>query len=402
MIASTSTGRRSSRAFLQRLADHRVGVEHVHAVAAHAGHAEALAAAVQVGDRGVALDRGAHAELVVRDHEDDRQAPEGGEVERLAERALVGGAVAEHAQRDLFGAAVVGGQRHARGEREVAADDPVAAHEAVLEVEHVHRAAAAVRDARLAAEQLGHDLVGIRAARQRVAVRAVGRDQVVLVAHRADGADDRRLLADGEVEEATDLRLRVHLARPLLEAADEHHRLEPLARGVALRQLALRGPFPLLLGYVSHGSRTLARDSRRSRTRRARTRHLGGRLPRVRGGQSAVPAQARRPSAVKRLARRLTARALDARRPRGRTPRPGRRLGLRRAPRPGRWRRPSRRRAPGSPCAGPRRADGALSAPIARWSACTQATIRSMVTSPGADVANVSRRCWQTWSTAAR
>ncbi len=239
---------------LQRLADHVVGVEHVHAVAAHARDAEALAAAVQVGHRGVALDRGAHAELVVRDHEDDRQVPQRGEVERLAERALVGGAVAEHAQRDLLGPAVVGGQRHARGEREVAADDPVAAHEAVLEVEHVHRAAAAVRHAGLAAEQLGHDLVAIRAARQRVAVRAIGRDQVVLVAHRADGADDRRLLADREVEEAADLRLRVHLARALLEAPDEHHRLQPLARSVGLRQLMLRGPLPLLLRHVGHGS----------------------------------------------------------------------------------------------------------------------------------------------------
>ena len=87
----------------------------------------------------------------------------------------------------------------------------------------------------LAAEQLGHDPVGVGAARERVAVRAVGGDQVVLVAHRADGADDRRLLADREVQEAADLRLRVHLARALLEAADEHHRLEPLARGVARR-----------------------------------------------------------------------------------------------------------------------------------------------------------------------
>jgi hypothetical protein len=96
-----------------------------------------------------------------------------------------------------------------------------------------------------------------------VTVRAVGRDQVVLVAHRADGADDGRLLADGEVEEAADLRLGVHLARALLEAADEHHRLEPLARGVAVGQLALGGPLPLLLGYVGHRSRTLAGDRHR-------------------------------------------------------------------------------------------------------------------------------------------
>ena len=99
-------------------------------------------------------------------------------------------------------------------------------------------------------------LLRVRAARQRVAVRAVGRDQVVLVAHRADGADDRRLLADREVQEAADLRLRVHLARALLEAADEHHRLQPLARGVGLRQLALRGR-RLLLPHVGHRRGTL-------------------------------------------------------------------------------------------------------------------------------------------------
>ena len=63
---------------------------------------------------------------------------------RLAERALVGRAVAEHAERRVLGAQVVGGQAEAGGDRQVAADDPVAAHEALLEVEHVHRAAAAL------------------------------------------------------------------------------------------------------------------------------------------------------------------------------------------------------------------------------------------------------------------
>ena len=76
--------------------------------------------------------------------------------------------------------------------------------------------------------------LGLGAAHERVAVRAVGRDQVVVVAHRARRADDRRLLADREVQEAADLGLGVHLARALLEAADEHHRLQPLAGDVGL------------------------------------------------------------------------------------------------------------------------------------------------------------------------
>ena len=215
---------------LDRLAEHLVGVHDVHPVAAHPGHAEALAALVQVGLRGVALERGAHAELVVGDHEDHRQLPQRGDVERLPERALVGGAVTEHADRDLLGPAVVARQRDPRGDRQVAADDPVAAHEAPLAVEHVHRAPAPAGDAGLAPEQLGHHALGIGPARQRVAMRTVGRDQEVLVAHRPHGADDRRLLADRQVQEAADLGLRVHLARALLEAADQQHRFQPFAR----------------------------------------------------------------------------------------------------------------------------------------------------------------------------
>src|SRR6478735_7184550 len=150
-----------------------VGVDDVHPVAAHPRHAEAVAALVQVGDGRVPLERRPHAELVVRDHEDDRQPPERGEVERLAERALVGSAVAELAEDRVLGLHVVGAEREAGRDREVAADDPVAAHEAALEVEHVHRAAAALGAAVDPAEELGHHVVGVRAAHDRVAVGAV-------------------------------------------------------------------------------------------------------------------------------------------------------------------------------------------------------------------------------------
>jgi len=83
--------------------------------------------------------------------------------------------------------------------------------------------------------------VGIAAAGERVPVRAVRRDEVVLVAQGTRGADDRRLLADREVQEAADLGLGVHLARALLEAADEHHRLQPLTGDVVLREAGVRG-----------------------------------------------------------------------------------------------------------------------------------------------------------------
>jgi hypothetical protein len=105
----------------------------------------------------------------------------------------------------------------------------------------VHRSAAALAQPVDAAEELGHDAAGIRSARERVPVRAVRGDEVVLVAQRARRADDRRLLADREVQESADLRLRVHLARALLEAADEHHRREPLAGGVRFGEASLSG-----------------------------------------------------------------------------------------------------------------------------------------------------------------
>ncbi len=100
-----------------------------------------------------------------------------------------------------------------------------------------------------AAEQLRHHVLRRRAAHERVAVRAVGRDQVVVLAQRPRAAHDRRLLADRQVQEAADLRPRVHLARALLEAADQRHRLQPLARvaragcgqGAASRASVLHG-----------------------------------------------------------------------------------------------------------------------------------------------------------------
>ena len=127
----------------------------------------------------MALDRGAHPVEVVLEDEDDRQPPERRQVHRLAEVAGVRGAVAEHADGDVVGALVVGGEREPGGERQVAADDPVAAHEPALAVEDVHRAAAPARGPVDAAEELGHHVLGVGAAGDRVPVGAVGADQVV-------------------------------------------------------------------------------------------------------------------------------------------------------------------------------------------------------------------------------
>ena len=200
----------------------------VHALAVHAVGRGALPL---LGLRGGHLDRRAHAVAVVDDLEDDRQVPDGGQVERLVEGADVGRALAELAEHRVRLALVVERERDADGDRQLAADDAPAAQEVALDVEQVHRAAVAARDAGRLAEQLGHDAVRLGADGQRRAVVAVAREHVVAGLHRVDGADVGRLLADREMAVAADARAGVLLLRPLLEAADQQHLAQkPLRR----------------------------------------------------------------------------------------------------------------------------------------------------------------------------
>ena len=155
------------------------------------------------------------------------------------------------------------------------------------------------------AEQLGHHAAGSVAAR-RARGRASGRSRTGSRRRAArDGADDRRLLADREVQEAADLGLRVHLARALLEAADQHHRLQPFARASARAACASgwpvrshRGGLPgdAVPGLHTRASTPTPRDARGrcsrgpalARVGAARARRLGAR--RARGPRGAIGA----------------------------------------------------------------------------------------------------------------
>ena len=101
------------------------------------------------------------------------------------ERADVHRAVAEVADGDALALLVAQRVRGAGGEREVAADDAVAAVEAVLDVEEVHRAALPFREAGGLAEELGHDAAGIGAEDERVGVVAIAGEDDVVLAQRA-------------------------------------------------------------------------------------------------------------------------------------------------------------------------------------------------------------------------
>ena len=112
----------------------------------------------------------------------------------------------------------------AGAERGLAGDDAVAAPVVLVGGEEVHRSALALRAAAagLPNSSAMHSFMLMPTAR-RVAVVAVGGDDVVVLAAQADGADGDGFLADVEVQEAAHLAALVLAATPFLfETADAH------------------------------------------------------------------------------------------------------------------------------------------------------------------------------------
>ena len=120
------------------------------------------------------------------------------------------------------------------GDRKAGRHDAVGPEDPEPGVGDVHRAAAAPVGSLVPGHQLGEHAHGIQALGQAVAVAAVGGGDDVVGAQRPARADGRRLLADGEVDEAGDQAVAVELGDPLLEAADQHHaalHLQQVGRG---------------------------------------------------------------------------------------------------------------------------------------------------------------------------
>ena len=115
------------------------------------------------------------------------------------------------------------GEAEADAERHLGADDAVAAVEAALRREQVHRAALALGRAGGAPGELGHDLLRRHARDQHVGVAAIARDDRIAGLQRVLHTGDHRLLPDVEVAEAADQPHAVELARLLLEAAEQQH-----------------------------------------------------------------------------------------------------------------------------------------------------------------------------------
>ena len=176
-----------------------------------------------IGDGGRAGHRHRHRILIVLADEDDRQLPDRGEVERLVKGALVVGAVAEERERDRAGAPLLGAERRADRDRQAAADDAVGAEIALRRLGDMHRAAAPLAIAALAAEELGEHRLELGALGDAMAVAAMGRGDAVGVAERHADADRRRLLPDRQMHGAVAQAADVRIFGRLLETADAMH-----------------------------------------------------------------------------------------------------------------------------------------------------------------------------------
>ncbi len=143
------------------------------------------------------------------------------------------GAVAEEDDRDRVVAAQPRRQRAAERDRDVAADDAGRAHEAVLDVDEVHRAAEPAAQPAVAPHQLRHHPLERRALRDRVPVRAVPRVHGVVVAQLRAHRRGDALLPDAEVDQPVDLVGALERADPLLEQPDPPHRREQAQRLLA-------------------------------------------------------------------------------------------------------------------------------------------------------------------------
>jgi hypothetical protein len=110
----------------------------------------------------------------------DGQFPQLRQIHALVKLAFGHRAFAEEAGGDAAALLHLVCQGQSNRNRQAAADDGIAAIEALRNIEQVHRAAAALAAAFLLAIHLGHDAFSAYPARQRVAVLAVGGDNGVV------------------------------------------------------------------------------------------------------------------------------------------------------------------------------------------------------------------------------
>ena len=123
--------------------------------------------------RHVADRRVLHIKIVLAD-ENDRQLPDGGEIERLVKSPDIGRAVAEETDRHVFLAEILRAPGRAAGDWQMRADDRIRPEHAVLDRSQMHRAALATHQADVAQHQLAEHALHRGAPGERMRMAAIG------------------------------------------------------------------------------------------------------------------------------------------------------------------------------------------------------------------------------------
>src|SRR5688572_26935156 len=147
----------------------------------------------------------AHRQAVVFDDKDDRELEEGGEVQCFVVSPLVHSTITEEREAYAAGFLVLSREGRPDAQRNMSADDSMAAEVPHFGLEEVHRAALPLGATIDSSKQLRHRRIRAHPQRQRMAVIAIAIDEVVfaLLKHGRDASGDGFLSAI-EVAESAD------------------------------------------------------------------------------------------------------------------------------------------------------------------------------------------------------
>ena len=231
---------------------HRL-VERLHVVAVDldGGDPEALGARPGSGAAGDGAGARGRGERVVLAHEEHRKVEDARPVQAFEEGTAVDRAVAEDAGDDARAAEQLHPVRRARRNLDVGADHAVRAEHPDAEVGDVHRPALAAAAPALAAEQLAHHRLRVRALDQRMAVSAVGGEQQIVALEVGADARGARLLADRRVQRAGNEPVLERRQRGLLERAHAPHVAEVPGQALGVDVGAVHARRPPMPGFSS-------------------------------------------------------------------------------------------------------------------------------------------------------
>ena len=151
------------------------------------------------------------------------QLPELGHVQRLVKCALIDRGFAKETKRNLIRTLVFRSERNTGCQWNLPADNAVSAKKVHFLVEHVHRAALALRASAGFAEELGHDRLGSHALGDRMRMLAITGEHVIVLADGRDRANGHGFLTNVEMAEAANLTGAIRFRGFFFEATDQKH-----------------------------------------------------------------------------------------------------------------------------------------------------------------------------------